>query len=110
MGEMTESEVLTKVSRRVAYFIDDRCPTCHEPDKGELNALRTLGREVTTDDVVLKPAVVLPGNSRYMDLLNMYRTTLTGDEVPLPAIFYRGHWYRHVADIPRPASEQDGEW
>lgn len=90
---------LTENSNNIAYFIDDKCPTCNYPDKDELDRVRELCRYASEHGVRLKSIVVLPGNSAFKYLTTMLGSVSANHHTVFPAIFYRGSWYKHSEDM-----------
>lgn len=90
---------LADASKTVVYFVDDRCPTCQEPDRSELDHVRELCRYAFKQGVKLKGIVIQPGNTNYRYLTEMLRDVSPNHELNLPAMFYRGSWYQHAEDM-----------
>lgn len=86
------------ISNQIVYMLDDKCPTCQEPDKSELGNARKLCSYEQRNGHAVKVCVLLGGNTQYQYLLGLAAQEYP-EGIDFPVFYYNNRWYRHADDL-----------
>lgn len=82
----------------ILYMLDDKCPTCQEPDRSELENAQRLCRYASKRCIPLHLNVLLGGNSGFKCLRD-FAAQKWPDGIPYPVFALEGQWYEHAEDL-----------